>query len=92
VEPSGRLVYVANWTTSDVTTFAIDAATGALSEVGTEVPASYGARSVAVHPSGRFAYMANLLFDNVTTFAIDPTTGALTEVARRWPPRPCRHP
>ena len=104
VHPSARFAYVANSTSDDVTTFAIDSTTGALTEVGTEVLAGTTPRSVTVDPSGRFAYVVNEFSDDVTTFAIDPTTGALTAVGtghsrrsvrRRWrssvePSRPFR--
>jgi 6-phosphogluconolactonase (cycloisomerase 2 family) len=63
-----------------VTTFLIDRATGALTEVGTEVAAGNAPVSVRVDPSGRFAYAVNRGDGNVTTFVINPNTGALTEV------------
>jgi 6-phosphogluconolactonase (cycloisomerase 2 family) len=85
VDPSGRFAYVANFISGNVTTFSINAATGALTEVGTEVSAGDGPRSVTVDPSGRFAYVANHLSNNVTTFSIDQTTGALTEVGTEVP-------
>lgn len=75
-----RFAYAVNSSSNDVTTFAIDGTTGALSEVGTEVPAGANPASIALDPSGRFAYVANYSSHNVTTFAIDPTTGTLTQV------------
>jgi 6-phosphogluconolactonase (cycloisomerase 2 family) len=79
------VAYVANSISDNVTTFSIDAATGALTEVGTEVAAGDAPVSVAVDPSGRFAYVANVNSDNVTTFSINQTTGALTEVGTEVP-------
>ena len=48
VDPSGRFAYVANNNSDNVTTFSIDQTTGALIEVGTEVAAGDGPRSVTV--------------------------------------------
>jgi 6-phosphogluconolactonase (cycloisomerase 2 family) len=80
VDPTGRFAYVANFGSDDVTAFRIDQATGALTEVGTEVAAGDEPGSMTVDPSGRFAYTANDDSSDVTTFGIDQTTGALTEV------------
>jgi 6-phosphogluconolactonase (cycloisomerase 2 family) len=48
VDPSGRFAYVANGTSNNVTTFSIDQTTGALTEVGTEVLAGSGPRSMVI--------------------------------------------
>ena len=53
--PFGRFAYVANFSSNNVTTFSIDQTTGALSEVGSEVPAGDRPVSVTVDPTGRFA-------------------------------------
>ena len=63
-----------------MTAFRIDPGTGALVEIGAEVPAGDAPSSIAVDPSGRFVYVTNLASDDVTTYGIDQATGALTEV------------
>jgi YVTN family beta-propeller protein len=58
VDPTGRFVYAANFDSNTVAQFSIDAATGALSSLGT-VPTGLSPYSVAVDPSGRYAYVTN---------------------------------
>src|SRR5450631_3465532 len=49
VDPSGQFVYVANQSSSNVSVFAVDAATGALAAVaGSPFPAGSGARAIAI--------------------------------------------
>jgi len=88
VNPSGKFVYLLNWgegdTAGSISTYAINASTGAL----TSTPTIYGLcpglcapSSVAVDPSGKFAYVANeggFTPTSVSMYTIDATTGALT--------------
>ena len=62
-----------------VSTYTIDATTGALSLVGT-IPAGAFSVSAGVDPSGKFAYIANLDSDTVSMYIIDQTTGVLTSM------------
>lgn len=77
--------YAANYSSSSVTAFSIDQATGALSKVGTDVEAGALPRSVAVDPAGRYLYVANRGIagnsdtHSVAMFRINQTTGALTD-------------
>jgi 6-phosphogluconolactonase (cycloisomerase 2 family) len=84
VDPSGRFVYVVNgglqFGAADVSTFAINATTGALTPVGTAVSAGDLSRDLAVDPSGRFVYVINNSSNDISAFAINATTGALTPV------------
>ena len=59
---------------------AVDATTGALTEVAPAATAGNGPYSIAVDPSGRFAYAANWSSTNVSAYAINQATGALTPV------------
>ena len=87
VDPSGRFLYVGHEVSNlidvadRVTTFAIDAATGGLTRVGTDVTVEDGPYSVSVDPTGRFAYVVNTDSDTLTTLAIDAPTGLPTVVA-----------
>ena len=64
-----------------VSAYAIDAGTGALSEItGSPFAAGTLTVSVAVDPSGKFAYVVNLLPGGVSAYAIDAATGALSRV------------
>lgn len=74
--------YVANQASNNVSAYAIDAATGALTAV-TGSPFSAGSQpvSVSVTPNGAFAYVVNLSSANVSAYSINASTGALTPVA-----------
>ena len=96
VHPSGKFAYVTNTGTGSpgfqdehtVSSFAINAATGALTSIGAPVAAGDHPISVTVDPSGKFAYVVNFGFEgevdrvgNVSVYTINATTGALSEIA-----------
>lgn len=79
VDPLGKFVYVTNESSNNVSGYAIDTNTGALTPIaGSPFPAGLFPLSVAVDPNDRFAYVANQGSADITGYAIDPTTGALT--------------
>jgi 6-phosphogluconolactonase (cycloisomerase 2 family) len=82
VDPSGRFVYVANQTTNTTFEFAIDAVTGALTQIGATPPPGPASAGVgaAVEPSGRFAYVTDGFNNNVAAYSIDLATGTLTQI------------
>lgn len=77
----GRFAYVLNELGSTVTTFAYDAASGALTTVSSlsTLPDGFDGENttaeIAVHPSGKFLYASNRGHDSVAVFAIDAKTG-----------------
>ena len=85
----------------NVSTYTIDATTGALKKVkGSPFAAGTTPYGVAVDPSGKFAYVANLGSNNVSAHTIDANSGALTPVTAprsrpgqeptaRWRSIPC---
>jgi 6-phosphogluconolactonase len=85
VDQSGKFAYVASWgapngatgTTGKVSTYSIDAATGALGLVGT-ISAGIDPVSVVVDPTGKFAYVANSGSNNISMYTVDATIGTLT--------------
>lgn len=84
VDPTGKFAYVANSGTNNVSMYAINGTTGALTLIG-RIDAGIGPASVAVDPSGKFVYVANesnfdSLVGNVSRYTIDSTSGALTSV------------
>lgn len=85
-DPLGRFLYVTvNKVTPPVETFVrsfrIDAASGSLTPVGSQVPTGVAPVSVAVEPRGRFVYVAaGQNSGTVWAYAIDPATGGLTGV------------
>jgi 6-phosphogluconolactonase len=84
--PNGRYVFVLNEIDSTLSSFAYDAARGALRIVQTAstLPADFsGSNStaqVAVHPSGKFVYGSNRGHDSIVIFAVDGETGKMTYV------------
>jgi DNA-binding beta-propeller fold protein YncE len=65
-----------------VAAFAVDTATGSLTEIAGSPFATGGDTSqcVAVDPTGKFAYVTNS-GSSVSAFSINSTTGALTAIA-----------
>jgi len=96
VDTSGKFVYVANdgafeVTGGSVSMYTINAATGALTSIGTIAapcapppsPGSCASFSVTVDPSGKFAYVANeggFAPTSVSMYTINATTGTLTSI------------
>lgn len=88
VHPSGKFAYVGDgYPGENVSMFAIDPNTGALTFLGTigaSSPDGSNSMEVAMHPSGKFAYAvgdscALDTFDGyVSTYSIDLTSGALS--------------
>ena len=79
IDPTGRFVYVANRNSHNVSAYAINPRTGALTAVPGQ-PFSVGAttpNSVTVDRTGRFAYTANQGDSTISILTIDQTTGAL---------------
>ena len=82
MDPSGRFLYVVNAgsASNNVTVWAIDAQSGALSSRQT-IAAGTGPQSIAVDPTGQWAFVAAANSSTVLTFGIDPTNGTLTNKA-----------
>lgn len=77
VATNGKYAYVTNEGINTVAAFSIDAATGALTSVGS-TPTKAGPLGVAVDPAGKFVYVAEALAEKVSSYAVNPTTGGLT--------------
>ena len=74
----GHFVYASNTVAGDITEYAIDQTTGALTQIsGSPVTTGQNGFSITVEPLGRFLFEANQN-GTVLAFQIDPTTGALT--------------
>jgi 6-phosphogluconolactonase len=81
--PQPQFVIVANQTSNNVSVFAIDANSGALTQVpGSPFPAGSYPNSVAIDPNGKFAYVVNQTYPyyqgNISAYAINPASGVLT--------------
>lgn len=82
----GRFLYVGMAGTANannvVTGFAVDSATGALTQiVGSPFAAGKDPGHIASDPTGKFLFSANSQDDTVSAFTIDGTSGALTPIA-----------
>jgi 6-phosphogluconolactonase len=81
-KPPGRFLYVGNPNQQTVSAYAIDPATGALTEIsGSPFPSrgpGPGRSTLTVSPGGKFLYSSNAT--NKGIFSIDPTSGALSEI------------
>jgi DNA-binding beta-propeller fold protein YncE len=77
----GKFAYVANARTNNISMYAIDPTTGALTSKGT-IAAGASPSSVAVDPSGKFAYVTNSAplsqAGSVSMYTINAATGVLT--------------
>ena len=84
VDPKGKFVYVTNHGTGNVSAYAINTASGALTQVqGSPFAAGANPTSVAIDPTGNFAYVGDIgngSSGNVSAFAINAGSGALTPV------------
>ena len=78
--PSGRFLYTANTLSDDVSVFSVDACSGALSKVGTNVSSAFPV-SLSVDRASKFLYVAAGGSDpSIQTFGIDPSSGAPEQV------------
>ncbi len=84
--PNGRFVFVNNEMLMTATSFAYQAATGALSEIETvstlpledREKKGFSTAETVAHPNGRFVYVSNRTHDTIAVFSCDPQTGKLT--------------
>jgi 6-phosphogluconolactonase len=82
VDPTARFLYAAINQGNDISAYAIDSSTGALTPIpGSPFPAGTVPMTVRVDPSGRFAYVTNANSNDISAYAIDSATGALTALA-----------
>jgi 6-phosphogluconolactonase len=75
LSPDGRYLYGSERTSSTVSTFAVDGASGLLRLVGS-VPAVRQPRALAIDPTGRYLFAAGQLSNSVICYSLDPGTGA----------------
>ena len=73
-----RFLYASNRRGSEsFTVFAVDSATGALTQVQNRKNPGHEARHIAIDPSGRWFLTANQFSGDVTVFALDTASGRL---------------
>jgi 6-phosphogluconolactonase len=76
VTPDGRYLYASERASNTLSTFKIDADTGALAPAG-NVPTEDRPRGFNVDPRGRYLLAVGQASNHMTCYAIDPDTGAL---------------
>ena len=85
VSANSSFLYVVNQGSNNVSAYAIDAGTGALTALagGTGNPFAAGTAPVgiAIAPNGSFVYVANSGTNNVSAYSVNIGTGALTALA-----------
>lgn len=82
-DPSNRFAYAGNLGADRVLQYRFDAATGALTPIGSgyvSVPANTGPRHLAFSANGKYLYVVGEMSGTVTAFSIDGNSGALTQI------------
>jgi 6-phosphogluconolactonase len=82
--PTGRFVYMILQAAPDfIYSYAVDATTGALTEIGAPIQVGIGIAAAHIHPSGRYLYLTHTATNEIARFAIgdDGTLSAASPVA-----------
>src|ERR1051326_7081790 len=83
IDPTGRFLYVGNFAgaiSDSIKAYAIDAASGSLSSIGSALLTPQP-RALAAHPNGKFLFAVNSGQDTITSFSIAADAGTLSEVS-----------
>jgi 6-phosphogluconolactonase len=84
IDPRGRFLYGSNRGHDSIAVFAIDGATGKLTNVQ-DIPAGGRTpRNFALDPTGRFLFAANQDTSDIVAFRIDPESGKLTPTGDKY--------
>lgn len=78
IHPSGKFLFASNRGADSIAAFAIDSATGGLTQVENVPSGGKTPRNFAIDPTGLWLLVANQDSDNVVVFSIDRKTGRLT--------------
>lgn len=79
ITPDGRFLYASERTTSTLTAYKVDAASGKLTTIGS-VPTEKQPRGFNIDPSGRYLAAVGETSDSMTAYAIDQSSGALAKL------------
>ena len=79
--PDGRHLYASERTSSTITVYEVDAASGQMKTLAS-VPTEKTPRGFAIDPSGRYLVASGQDSHGVAVYAIDPSSGALSPLQR----------
>ena len=79
ITPDGRFLYASERTTSTLTAYRVDAASGRLTTIGS-VPTEKQPRGFSIDPTGRYLAAVGEMSDGMTVYAIDQASGALARL------------
>ncbi|WP_439365214.1 lactonase family protein [Bradyrhizobium sp. DASA03005] len=79
ITPDGRFLYASERTTSTLTAYKVDGASGKLTTIGS-VPTEKQPRGFQVDPAGRYLAAVGELSGSMTVYAIDQGSGALAKL------------
>jgi 6-phosphogluconolactonase (cycloisomerase 2 family) len=79
VDPSGRFAY--GLVSDQIASYYVSGRNGALTQVGSALPAGSAPAMIAVDPYGRFVYVANKNSNNISAYKANSGNGVLTPVA-----------
>ena len=79
--PDGRFLYAAERTSSILSAFSTDGATGRLTYLGS-TPTEKQPRGFRIDPTGRYAVVSGELSETISTYSIDDANGRLTPIGR----------
>jgi len=77
-DSQGKYLYVGDENSNAIYTYAINALTGGLTQVGVPTIVASTPTAIVIHPSGAWLYAPSINADTINGFSIDPVTGALT--------------
>ena len=80
IDPSGKYLYIANYTSASISSFAITQSTGQPSALaaGSSVGTKTGPTCIMIEPAfGRFLYTTNFLDSSLTGYKLNPNDGSL---------------
>lgn len=79
--PNGKFLYMTERTSSSLTTFSVDGASGKLTYV-TNTPTEKQPRGFAIDPKGKFMVVSGEKSDTISAYRIDEASGGLTLVGK----------
>lgn len=80
IDPTCRFAYVPSNSSNNISAYAINSSTGALSQIAGSPLVTSTPNSIAIDPTGKYLYVANYNSHNVSAYTIDTSTGALTQI------------